>query len=132
VKQTFIETLRAEQEIILQEESVRQLSEYLEIVRRLSKAGSAAYTDVLKTELQLSNAQLSYQKAAEEFAVAKYALAELIGTPLDTTFILSVSLRDAAHRQTDSSSFSLSADSSPNLEMSAASLALKRHYWMSN
>jgi len=126
VKQTFIETLRAEQEIILQEESVRQLSEYLEIVRRLSKAGSAAYTDVLKTELQLSNAQLSYQKAAEEFAVAKYALAELIGTPLDTTFNIVGSLRDAAHRQTDSSSFSLSADSSPNLEMSAASLALKR------
>ena len=126
VMQTFIETLRAEQEIILQEESVRQLSEYLEIVRRLSKVGSAAYTDVLKTELQLSNAQLSYQKAAEEFAVAKYALAELIGTPLDTTFNIVGSLRDSAYRQTDSSSFSLSPNSSPNLEMSAASLALKR------
>ena len=126
VKQTFIETLRAEQEIMLQEESVRQLSEYLEIVRHLSKAGSAAYTDVLKTELQLSNAQLSYQKASEEFAVAKYALAELIGTPLDTTFNIVGSLRDAAHGQTDSSSFGLNQESSPNLEMSAASLALKR------
>ena len=126
VKQAFVETLRAEQEILLQEESVRQLSEYLEIVRRLSKVGSAAYTDVLKTELQLSNAQLSYQKAAEEFVVAKYTLAELIGTPLDTTFNIAGSLKDAAYGQADSSSFSLSPDSSPNLEMSAASLALKR------
>jgi outer membrane protein len=63
VKQAFIETLRSEQEITLQEESARQLRDYLDIVRRLSKVGSAAYTDVLKTELQLSNAQLSSQKA---------------------------------------------------------------------
>ena len=126
VKQAFVETLRAEQEIILQEESVRQLNEYLEIVRRLSKVGSFAYTDVLKTELQLSNAQLSYQKASEEFAVAKYALAELIGTPLDTTFNIIGSLNNKPYIQIDSSSFNLYPDSLSNLEMSAASLAIKR------
>lgn len=126
VKQAFVETLRAEQEIILQEESVHQLSEYLDIVRRLSKVGSAAYTDVLKTELQLSNAQLSYQKAAEEFAVAKYALAELIGTPLDTAFNIVGSLIDTASIRTDSSSFIQNPDSLSNLEMSASSLAIKR------
>jgi outer membrane protein len=126
VKQAFVETLRAEQEIILQEESVRQLSEYLEIVRRLSKVGSAAYTDVLKTELQLSNAQLSYEKATEEFAVAKYALAELIGPPLDTTFTIVGSLQDTLYNQNDSSSFNLHPDSLSSLEMSTASLALKR------
>ena len=126
VKQAFVETLRAEQEINLQEESVRQLSAYLEIVRRLSKAGNAAYTDVLKTELQLSSAQLSYQKAGEEFAVAKYSLAELIGTPLDTTFNIAGSLNDTTYRQPDPFSFSLNPDSSSSLEMSAASLAIKR------
>jgi outer membrane protein TolC len=126
VKQAFIEVLRARQEIILQEESVRQLSEYLEIVRRLSKVGSAAYTDVLKTELQLSNAQISSQKATEEFSVAKYSLAELIGTQLDTAFTVAGSLNDTLSFQTDSSSFTLHPDSLSNLELSVASLALKR------
>jgi len=126
VKQVFIETLRAEQEIYLEETSVRQLRDYLDIVRRLFKVGSAAYTDVLKTELQLSNAQLSYQKAAEEFAVAKYSLAELIGTPLDTTFRIIGSLDDTAHTGIDSALFNTDSDSLTNLEMSAASLVMKR------
>lgn len=126
VKQAFIETLRARQEILLQEESVRQLDEYLDIVRRLSKAGNAAYTDVLKTELQLSNAQLSYQKATEEYAVAKYSLAELIGAQLDTAFTLAGSLEDTPFKHTDPSPAEGYPDSVSNLEMSAASLALKR------
>jgi outer membrane protein len=126
VKQTFIETLRAGQEIQLQEESVRQLTEYLDIVRRLSKVGSAAYTDVLKTELQLSNAQLSSQKAAEEFAVAKYTLSELIGTPLDTAFTIAGSLNDTPFTLIEPSSFGLQSDSGSNLEMSTAALSIKR------
>jgi outer membrane protein TolC len=126
VKQVFIEALRAQEEIILQEESVRQLSEYLDIVRRLSKVGNAAYTDVLKTELQLSNAQLSSQKASEEFSVAKYSLAELIGTQLDTAFTIAGSLSDTTYIIHDSSSIIYNPDSLSNLELSVASLALKR------
>jgi outer membrane protein len=126
VKQAFIETLRTEQEIALQGESVRQLKDYLDVVRRLSSVGNASYTDVLKTELQLSNAQLSHQKAAEEFAVAKYSLAELIGAPLDTAFSITGSLDDTTHTGMESSLFHAIPDSSSNLELSAASLALKR------
>ena len=126
VKQAFIEALRAQQEIILQDESVRQLSEYLEIVRRLSKAGNAAYTDVLKTELQLSNAQLYSQKATEEFLVAKYSLAELIGAQLDTSFSIVGSLNDTTEILNDSSLLLQTPDSVSNLDMSVASLAVKR------
>jgi outer membrane protein TolC len=126
VQQAFIETLRSGQEIILQEESVRQLSDYLDIVRRLSKVGNAAYTDVLKTELQLSNAQLSYQKAIEEFAVAKYSLAELIGTPLDTTFSILGSLNDTTYTAADVPPLTTSTESVSSLEIAVSSLALKR------
>jgi outer membrane protein TolC len=126
VKQAFVETLRSGQEIVLQDESLRQLRDYLDIVRRLSKVGNAAYTDVLKTELQLSNAQLSYQKAAEEFAVAKYSLAELIGVPLDTSFSIVGSLNDTTYTATDSSPLTTSPDSLSNIEMSVTSLAIKR------
>ena len=126
VKQAFVETLRSEKEIVLQEESARQLKDYLDIVRHLSKVGSAAYTDVLKTELQLSNAQLSYQRATEEFSVAKYSLAELIGMPLDTTFNIVGSLNDTTNTGIDSSLLNTIPDGESNLEMSAASLAIKR------
>ena len=126
VKQAFIETLRSGQEIALLEESVKELRDYLDIVRRLSKVGRAAYTDVLKTELQLSNAQLSYQKAAEELAIAKYSLAELIGTPLDTTFSIAGLLNDTTYTETNLSLFNENPDSLSSLEMSAASLAIKR------
>jgi outer membrane protein len=125
VKQAFVETLRSEKEIILQEESARQLKDYLDVVRHLSKVGSAAYTDVLKTELQLSNAQLSYQRATEEFSVAKYSLAELIGIPLDTTFNIVGSLNDTTNTGIDSSLLNENPDVVSNLEMSAASLAIK-------
>jgi outer membrane protein TolC len=126
VKQTFIEALRTQQEILLENESVRQLKEYLEIVRRLSKAGNAAYTDVLKTELQLSSAQILSEKAAEEFAVTKYALAELIGSALDTSFSIAGSLRDSTSFPNTSWTVDCIPDSLSNLELSAASLTLKR------
>jgi outer membrane protein len=125
IKQAFIETLRSEKEIALEEESVHQLSDYLDLVRRLSKGGSGAYTDVLKSELQLSQAQLSYQKATEEFAIAKYSLAELIGTPLDETFTISGSLDDSTHTENIVPLFIEPSDSISNLELSIASLAIK-------
>jgi outer membrane protein len=126
VKQAFVETLRSGQEIILQGESVHQLKEYLDIVRRLFKVGSAAYTDVLKTELQLSNAQLSYRQATEEFTVAKYSLAELIGTPLDTTFNIVGSLNDTTTTAADLPLCASNPDSLSSLEMTSVSLALER------
>jgi outer membrane protein len=126
VKQAFVETLRSEKEIVLEKESVSQLSDYLDIVRRLSKVGNASYTDVLKTELQLSNAQLSYQKATEEFAVAKYSLAELIGTLLDTAFSITGSLNDTTQTEVDLSQDHANPDSVSNLNLSAASLSMRR------
>jgi len=126
VKQAFIETLRSEREITLEKESVRQLSDYLDIVRRLSKGGNAAYTDVLKTELQLSNAQLSYQKATEEFAISKYSLAELIGNPVDESFSITGSLDDTTRIENASTLAIEAIDSTASLELSIASLAIKR------
>jgi len=126
VKQAFIETLRSEQEIVLEEESVRQLSDYLDIVRRLSKGGNAAYTDVLKTELQLSNAQLSYQKATEEFAVAKYTLAEFIGSPPDESLSITGSLDDTTRIENVLTLSIETLDSTASLELSIASIAVKR------
>jgi outer membrane protein TolC len=86
VKALFIEALQSQKKIELQQESVRQLEDYLDIVQRLAKGGGAAHTDMLKTEVQLQAAQRSSQKAREALATVTYALAELMGCPVDTQF----------------------------------------------
>ena len=92
VEQFFIEGLQAEQTIELQQESARQLKEYLELVQSLSRGGTASYTDVLKTQMQLQSSERSIQKAQESLSSSKYALSELMGGTIDTSFTLDGSL----------------------------------------
>jgi outer membrane protein TolC len=92
VEQFFIGGLQSQRAIELQQESARQLKEYLDLVERLSKGGAASYTDVLKTQMQLQSAERSIQKAHESLASAKYVLAELMGGSIDTSFALAGSL----------------------------------------
>ena len=125
VKQLFIETLRSQQEIQLEQESVQQLTDYLDLVKRLYDGGSASYTDVLKTELQLSSARISYQKASNEFAVNKYSLAELIGNAIDTSFNIQGSLDTARSATIDSLISMANLDSIRYLELSIADLELR-------
>ena len=92
VEQMFIEALRSQSEIDLQQQSMKQLKEYLELVQRLTKGGQASYTDVLKTQVQLQTAERSMQKAQESLASAKFALAEVIGRSIDTSFTIEGSM----------------------------------------
>ena len=92
IKQSFIEALRAQQEIRLQQQSVDQLSDYLGLVKRLYNGGSAGYTDVLKTEIQLSTVTVALQKADESLAIARLTLSEFVGSQIDSTVTLRGSL----------------------------------------
>jgi outer membrane protein len=98
VEGLFIEALQSQKTMEIQEESVRQLQEYLEMVQRLAKGGGAAYTDVLKTEVQLGAARRSSQKAREALATATFGLAELMGCPADTEFTVAGRLEDLIPR----------------------------------
>ena len=124
VKQAFIEALRAGQEIHLQAESVHQLTDYLETVRQLSKGGHANYTDVLKTELQLSNAEMSFQKSLESYSSARYSLAEILGGAIDTSLTLSGKLDDSAWSSADSLDEGQKS-AAGSLEMSVAALSIQ-------
>ncbi len=122
VKQAFIEVLRAERETELQQESVGQLTAYIDLVQRLFKGGSAGYTDVLKTEVQLSNAALSLQKAGESLQAARYSLSEVIGIEVDS----SVSVTGSLESLPDSVSVLPEANVSNNLDLSIAGLGTER------
>ena len=85
VSQSFLDALRAQRAVELQRQSVDQLAAYLALVQRLFDGGNAGYSDVLKTEIQLSEASLDLQRAQEVAQSAWYSLAEAVGTDLDTT-----------------------------------------------
>ncbi|MCX6832108.1 MAG: TolC family protein [candidate division Zixibacteria bacterium] len=94
VKQLFIETLRAQVEADLRRASVQRLAEYRELVKQLMAAGSANYTDFIKTQVELTTDSLSLRKAEEVVAITKYELADLMGAPTDTGFTAAGSLDD--------------------------------------
>ncbi len=125
VQQAFFETLRSEQEIALDRESVQQLSDYGELVQRTYSGGGAAYTDVLRTNLQLADARMTLQKAQDEFALDKYRLTELIGNPIDTSFSVEGVWEPERPDRTDSLSRDLNPDSIAYIELSIADLELK-------
>ncbi|MEO8167463.1 MAG: TolC family protein [bacterium] len=120
LKQAFIEALRAQQEILLQQQSVEQLADYLGLVKRLYNGGSAGYTDVLKTDVQLETARLALQKADESLAVAKYSLSEFMGVPVDPADTLAGSLDSLVRNTSDS------VGVSGNLDLAIAELGVRR------
>ena len=126
VKQAFIEVLRSGEEIQLEAESVGQLTDYLEKVKQLSGGGNASYTDLLKTKVQLSNAEISYEKSRESSSLAKYTLAELLGGTIDTAFIAVGTLDDSLAAPIDSSLQAV-PDSATNLDLSLAALSIQHH-----
>jgi outer membrane protein TolC len=83
-----LEDLRSIANIAIEQESVTELSSYRDLVQRLFKGGNSAYTDLLKTEVQLGEEQVALEKAHADELQARYALAALFGTPSDTAFSL--------------------------------------------
>jgi len=93
VRQAYVEVLREQRERELEQESVDQLEEYLQLVTRLAKGGTASSTDVLKTEVQIANARLDLQRTDELVETSTIALTEAMGLPPDTAFVLAGALR---------------------------------------
>ena len=86
VTQAFLDDLHAKQNISLERESVTELTGYRDLVDRLFHGGTAAYTDLLKTQVQLDQEQLALEKAISDELQSRYTLAALLGSPGDTLF----------------------------------------------
>ena len=82
----FIDVLRYQQETTLRRETVDQLQEYLELTQRRFHGGGTGESDVLRTDVELSNAKVELNHAEVSYNSARYSLAELLGGKIDTTF----------------------------------------------
>ncbi len=126
VRQGYVDVLRAKQESDLQRESVRQLQEYLDLVKRLAKGGTASSTDVLKTALQLANARLSLGRAEESGESSTIALKETIGLPPDTLFSVQGSILDLPMENPDAPGAAAGRQAPANLDLAQAERELTR------
>jgi outer membrane protein len=123
VEQLFIEALRSQNEIVLQQQSMKQLNDYLELVQQLTKGGQASYTDVLKTQVQLQTAERLLHRAQESLASAKYAIAEVMGRAIDTTFAIEGSIESLLAVQPMNGNV---LDLSQNLDVTLAQLNVSK------
>lgn len=72
----------------LRRESVDRLQAHLDNVMAQYNVGVVARADVLRSEVELANAQQNYISASNQYDVAEATLNNIIGTPLGTTLIL--------------------------------------------
>lgn len=80
------------------DENVRQVGEHLKDVRAFSDQGLATRNDVLRAELELSNAEIMRIDARNAAEVALTALVSLMGLPLDSDIDLTTSVESRASR----------------------------------
>lgn len=72
----------------LRQESVDRLQAHLDNVIAQYNVGIVARADVLRSEVELANAQQNYITASNEYDVAEATLNNIIGTPLGTILLL--------------------------------------------
>ena len=80
------------------EENVRQVAEHLKDVRAFFDQGLLTKNDVLRTELELSNAEIMRIDARDAVEIARTGLVSLVGLPLDADVDLTTSVESQASR----------------------------------
>ena len=80
------------------DENLRQVAEHLKDVRAFFGQGLLTKNEVLRAELELSNAEIMKIDARDAAEVALTALVSLIGLPLDTDVDLTTSVESQASR----------------------------------
>ncbi|RPJ00225.1 MAG: TolC family protein [Candidatus Aminicenantes bacterium] len=80
------------------DENVRQVAEHLKDVRAFFDQGLVTRNDVLRTELELSNAEIMRIDARNAAEIALAGLASLIGLPLDAEVDLTTPVESQASR----------------------------------
>jgi outer membrane protein TolC len=98
VKSAYWGLARAREFETVIDETIRQVQEHLKDVRAFFEQGLLTKNDVLRAELELSNAEIIRIDARNAAEVALTSLDSLIGLPLDTDVALTTSAESQAAR----------------------------------
>lgn len=84
----YYDMLQADNVQKLNRESVTQLADHLKNVQAQYAVGVVAKVDVLRSEVELANAQQSLIQAENGYQIAEANLNKIVGLPMDTTLKL--------------------------------------------
>lgn len=88
VTNSYYDMLQADNVQKLNRESVTQLADHLKNVQAQYAVGVVAKVDVLRSEVELANAQQSLIQAENGYQIAEANLNKIVGLPMDTTLKL--------------------------------------------
>jgi outer membrane protein TolC len=125
VTSSYADVAAAQQEVVLQQARVEDLTQYLKLVNQLFRGGRVGYSDVLKTDVDLRNIQVLLDKAELGRETATIALAQAMGTPNDTAFSVMAEL-ELQQGFIDSLVHRTAYGSTDNLDLSLARLDVRR------
>ena len=83
VIQNFADAIRTSLQLQIEEQSLSEAKDNLDLTKRLYAGGTLGYSDVLKSEIQYKQEQSAMLKAEDDNTVALLALKETAGLPLD-------------------------------------------------
>src|SRR5260221_709664 len=85
VRTAYFDVLQAEQQIVVQEASVKLLMQQLENTTHRFDAGTVPRFDVLRAEVEVANARPKLIRAKNQYRIAKSTLATLLGYRVPAT-----------------------------------------------
>jgi len=89
----YFAILQARNMVKVNQESVASLEEHLKNVRAQFSVGTVAKSDVLRSEVELANAQQTLTKAQNAYELAVASLNNVVGLPLDTELVIKEELQ---------------------------------------
>ncbi|MCB1060180.1 MAG: TolC family protein [Calditrichaeota bacterium] len=92
VTKQFMELLKSDQLMTVLSENIQQISDYFDIVRSMNAGGTVPYTDVLRTQLDLTKAQAELRTARTARGSAAIALTTTMRMAPDPNFSIVGSL----------------------------------------
>jgi outer membrane protein TolC len=79
VAMAFTDALRLQEDVAIRRQNLSRLRDYLALVERMHTGGQAGFTDVLKTRIQVSEAESAVRQGDADRRAAGISLGELLG-----------------------------------------------------
>jgi outer membrane protein TolC len=86
VRTLYFEILRVEEEIRIRKETIERLEDYVVFLNQLRLGGNATESDLLKAQVDLNTAKISFDQAQQSLEKSKLILFNATGSGTDRTF----------------------------------------------
>jgi outer membrane protein len=122
----YYDVLLATQEIIVQEASVKLLTQELEDTRRRFDAGTVPRFNVLRAEVEVANARPKWIRARNHFRIGKNNLANLLGYNIPKEYTEDIPLKVAGELRAEPYDIALAAAVAKAMELRPELGALRK------